>query len=205
LAAVPLLSLASPAQADSFQLTEYADGPDEFKLLVPEGWATGEGQAAGAKFGGSTGARRALAWYPEGDIDSTNVSIVVTNVGADFTKLGSFGTPSAFGENLVASMDRRYLARSAWGRNKDVIQEAELLAAKEGRKGNTNLYYIDYSLLKPGEDDKRIFQTAVALGFNGRYNRLFTLTAQCKKKDFPRLGESLQKIVASFEPPTPVV
>lgn len=27
------------------------------------GWATGEGQAAGAKFGGATGARRALAWY----------------------------------------------------------------------------------------------------------------------------------------------
>lgn len=32
-----------------------------------------------------------------------------------------------------------------------VPQEAELLAAKEGRKGGSNLYYIDYSLLKPGE------------------------------------------------------
>lgn len=63
-----------------------------------------------------------LSRYPEGDIDSTNVSIVVTNVGADFTKLGSFGTASAFGENLVASMDRRYLARAAWGANKDAIQ-----------------------------------------------------------------------------------
>ncbi len=50
------------------------------------------------------------------------MSIVVTNVGADFTKLGSFGTASAFGENLVASMDRRYLARAAFGRNKDAIQ-----------------------------------------------------------------------------------
>jgi hypothetical protein len=29
-------------------------------------------------------------------------------------------------------------------------QEAELLAAREGRKGNNQLYYIDYSLLKPG-------------------------------------------------------
>jgi len=45
----------------------------------------------------------------------------------------------------------------------------------------------------------------VALGFNGRYNRLYTLTAQCKKKDFPRLGERLQKIVVSFQPPAPVV
>lgn len=24
-------------QAESFQLTEYVDGPDEFKLMVPEG------------------------------------------------------------------------------------------------------------------------------------------------------------------------
>jgi hypothetical protein len=31
-----------------------------------------------------------------------------------------------------------------------VSQEAELLAAREGRKGNSQLYYIDYSLLKPG-------------------------------------------------------
>ena len=63
----------------------------------------GEGQAAGAKFGGASGARRALAWYPESDI-STNISLIITNVGPDFTKLGSFGTPAGFGENLVASM-----------------------------------------------------------------------------------------------------
>lgn len=29
-------------------------------------------------------------------------------------------------------------------------QEAELLAAREGRKGGSQLYYVDYSLLKPG-------------------------------------------------------
>ena len=42
-------------------------------------------------------------------------------------------------------------------------QEAHLLAAKE----RNSLYYIDYELLRPGEDTKRIFQTAVSLGFNG--------------------------------------
>ena len=62
LSAAPLLALVQPAHADTLQLTEYADGPDEFTLQVPENWVTGEGQAAGAKFGGSTGARRALAW-----------------------------------------------------------------------------------------------------------------------------------------------
>ena len=111
------------------------------------GWSNGTGQAEGGKgFTGSTGARRAVAWYvpcdepwstcsvstqlwrchltsqecacryPEGEISNVNVSVVVTNVGADYTKLGSFGTASAFGENLVASMDRRYLLRSSWNR-----------------------------------------------------------------------------------------
>ena len=65
----------------------------------------GEGQAAGAKFGGASGDRRALAWYPAADV-STNVSLIITNVGPDFTKLGSFGTAQGFGENLVASMVR---------------------------------------------------------------------------------------------------
>lgn len=45
----------------------------------------------------------------------------------------------------------------------DVEQEAKLLSAKERNK----LYYIDYSLKKPGESEPRIFQSAVALGNNG--------------------------------------
>lgn len=209
-AAVPLLGLtaAAPAPADALPLKEYRDGPDEFTVQIPEDWSTGEGQAEGGRgYTGATGARRAIAWYPEGEIQNTSVSVVITNVGADFTKLGSFGTASAFGENLVASMDRRFMRRASWGPKgrQEPIQEAELLAAREGRKGGANLYYVDYELLKPGEDEKRVFMSAVALGFNGRYNRLFTLTAQCLKKDLPRVGQDLQIIVASFTPPTPVV
>lgn len=84
-----------------------------------------------------------------------------------------------------------------------------------------------------GEDEKRVFMTAVALGFNGTYNRsvnvisaltgfswcvrlcflistallcrLYTLTAQCLKKDLPRVGQSLHNVVASFTPPNPVM
>lgn len=39
--------------------------------------------------------------YPKGDANVANISIVVTNVGADFTKLGSFNPPQAFGEISV--------------------------------------------------------------------------------------------------------
>lgn len=41
--------------------------------------------------------------YPKEDANVSNISIVVTNVGADFTKLGSFNPPQAFGESLWAS------------------------------------------------------------------------------------------------------
>lgn len=41
--------------------------------------------------------------YPKEDANVSNISIVVTNVGADFTKLGSFNPPQAFGESLRAS------------------------------------------------------------------------------------------------------
>ena len=39
------------------------------------------------------------------------MSVVVTSIGADYTKLGSFGTAEQFGSNLVASMDMSYLKK----------------------------------------------------------------------------------------------
>ena len=58
--------------------------------------------------------------YPEGDLD-TNLTIVITNVGADFTRLGSFGDAEQFGGNVVAQMDRSYLNRS-WNKPKSPVQ-----------------------------------------------------------------------------------
>jgi len=58
--------------------------------------------------------------YPEGDLD-TNLTIVITNVGADFTRLGSFGDAEQFGGTLVAQMDRSYLNRS-WNKPKTPVQ-----------------------------------------------------------------------------------
>lgn len=193
-------ALAAVATAGALSLQEYDDGPDSFSINIPSEWEAGTGQASGARFGGSSGTRRALAWYPAEDANKSNVSIVVTTVGADFTSLGSFNPPTAFGEALVNSMDRSFIGKAVWGHAADKqggIQEAKLLSAKERNK----LYYIDYSLKKPGESEPRIFQSAVALGNNGTYNRLFTVTAQCSKSDFPALGDTLTKIVESFKPP----
>lgn len=38
-------------------------------------------------------------------------------------------------------------------------------------------------------------------GFNGTYNRLYTVTAQCKEDEIDRFGSELKKVVASFVPP----
>ena len=57
-----------------------------------------------------------LCRYPEGDLE-TNLTVVITNVGADFTRLGSFGDAEQFGGNVVAQMDRSYLNRS-WSKPK---------------------------------------------------------------------------------------
>ena len=51
-------------------------------VALPPDWLTGEGKAAGAKFGGASGSRRALAWYPENGMASTNISLIITNIGA---------------------------------------------------------------------------------------------------------------------------
>lgn len=55
--------------------------------------------------------RPAARRYPEAGGADTNVTVLVTNVGADYTKLGSFGSAQDFGQNLVVSMDRTYLLR----------------------------------------------------------------------------------------------
>lgn len=49
--------------------------------------------------------------------------MIVTNIGADFTALGSFGDALQFGENLVASMDRSFLKRAPqWAQPKEGVQ-----------------------------------------------------------------------------------
>lgn len=48
------------------------------------------------------------------------MTILVTNVGADYTGLGSFGTAETFGQNLISSLDRSFLLRSGFNRPKSV-------------------------------------------------------------------------------------
>ncbi|GFH20140.1 oxygen-evolving enhancer PsbP [Haematococcus lacustris] len=111
----------------------YDDPEERFSVLVPDGWESGLGEISNS--------RRTVVFYPRGVPPAeVNVSVVITNVSVEFTRLGSFGNVATF---------------------------------------------------------------AVALGNNGRYNRLYTLTAQCGEEQVAQWGPLLRQIVASFKPDVP--
>ncbi|KAF8072745.1 PPD3 [Scenedesmus sp. PABB004] len=176
------------------------DVEDGFRLTVPSHWAAGEGQLPGStSFQGASGARRTLAWYPPegGDV---NLSLTITNTSAEFTKLGSFGNVFTFGQNLVNSMDRSFLLRvrgsTPVGTAEEPVQVAKLLDARETR----GMYYVEYTVEKqPGP--KRHLYSLVALAYNGRYNRLYTLTGQCLEEQVDAAAPVLQAALKSFVPP----
>ena len=57
---------------------------------------------------------------------------------------------------------------------------------------------------KPDQDERHLF-SVVSLGFNGRYNRMLTLTAQCKESELEQWEGKLQGILKTFKPPKVVV
>lgn len=64
------------------------------------------------------------------------------------------------------------------------------------------MYQLEYSVEKiPGP--KRHLYSMVALAWNGRYNRLYTLTAQCLEEQVPQYEKQLLEVLASFQPPAP--
>lgn len=201
LASLALVSGAEqrPALADE-EVAVYTDPAEGFKMSIPAGWVYGEGGLDGNKgFSGASGARRAVGWYKEDD-PSTNVVVVLTTAGADYTSMGSFGTPFDFGSNLVGSMDRSYMLRQRFGRPKDEeVQIAKLLDYKEVG-GAPKTYYVEYTVVRPGGDARHLYSVAT-LKFNGVYNRLYTVTAQCSEEAVGSNGGMLERVVKSFAPP----
>uniref|UniRef100_A0A7S3QY67 PsbP C-terminal domain-containing protein n=1 Tax=Dunaliella tertiolecta TaxID=3047 RepID=A0A7S3QY67_DUNTE len=189
------LPLVAPsiATAGSIPLTEFEDPVDKFKLGIPEGWVSGEGAIPT----GPNGTRRTLAWFPpEGAARDLNVSVTITNVSFEFTSLGSFGNAGAFAQNLVNSLDRSYLLREQQrtGKpSKEPIQIAKLVDYDSKR----GMYYVEYTVQMLPQEPRHLF-SAVALGNNGRYNRLYTCTAQCDETDVAANKAVLEAVVNSF-------
>jgi len=171
----------SVARAAETELQEdyelYKDETDKFSLLVPRDWIKGEGK--------TDGQRAVTAFYPESGIVS-NVNVIITGLSADYTRMESFGTVDAFAETLVNSLDR------SWKRPPG--QAAKLLNAKS----KNGLYYIEYSLQKPGESKIHLL-SAIGMAMNGWYNRLYTVTGQYLEDDADKYGSKIEKSISSFK------
>lgn len=171
----PARGLDSPERVLEYQL--YSDEMDKYSLLIPPDWTRGKGKA--------TAERNVTAFFPNNDT-STNVNVVITGLGADYTSLGSFGTADSFAENLVNSLDR------SW--KKPPGQAAKLITS-ESKNG---FYYVEYTVQRPGEK-KRCLLSVVGIRFNGWYNRLYTVTGQFWEEDRDKYRTVLEKVVDSFK------
>lgn len=154
----------------------YSDEVNKFKITIPSDWQVGAGEGDGV--------RSLIAFYPR-EASNSNVSIVITSLGADFTKLESFGKVDAFAENLVSGFDR------SWQRPPGV--KAKLIDCKASK----GLYYIEYTLQNPGESLRHLF-SVLGIADNGVYNRLYTLTGQFVDEEAEKYGAKVQKAVSSF-------
>ncbi|KAK5841893.1 hypothetical protein PVK06_004217 [Gossypium arboreum] len=134
----------------------YTDEVNKFKIFIPQDWQVGAGEPNNFK--------SITAFYPEEEANS-NVSVAITGLGPDFTRMESFGKVDAFADTLVSGLDR------SWQRPPGVA--AKLIDCK----ASNGFYYIEYTLQNPGESRRHLF-SAIGMASNGWYNRLYTVTGQ---------------------------
>ncbi|KAH0709438.1 hypothetical protein KY284_010865 [Solanum tuberosum] len=149
----------------------YSDDVNKFKIMIHSDWQIGAGEGDGV--------RLLLAFYPP-EASNSNVSIVITSLGANFTKLESFRKVDAFAENLDSGLDR------SWQRPPGV--KAKLIDSKASK----GLYYIEYTVQNPGESLRHLF-LVLEIADNRIYNRLYTLTGQFVDEEAEKYGAKIQK------------
>lgn len=154
----------------------YSDELNKFKLMIPQDWEVGSGE--------NNGVNSLTGFYPT-EPSGSNVTVVITGLGADYTRLESFGKVDEFAENLVSGLDR------SWQRPPGV--KAKLIDSKSAN----GLYYIEYTLQKPGESRRHLY-SVLGIANNGWYNRLYTVTGQFVDEDSEKYGSKIEKAVASF-------
>lgn len=196
----------SPALAESSELgvEVYHDELDGFSIHVPRGWIMGNGSLGEKRtdrFSNAAGMQRVLGWVPVSDgipseSAATSIAVTIKTPGADYTGLGSFGTPQDFGEKLVASIDRSYMARGLGRRDGDPVITAKLFSAKESR----GRYVIEYETGKTGEPTRHVW-TLVCFGENQKgLRKFYTVTASCTNEHVTEFQEILSNALDSFEP-----
>lgn len=195
----------SPASAQIAQRNTFTvDLLPKFQLVVPKTWTTSDAEVPGA-----VSSRPTRVWFPADDPSApadVNVSLVATMVGADFTSLGSFGDAETFGESLVATMDRGFAggpsARLVSARAVSRQASPSDGGGESGDSQPQKVYEIEYAVRRTRDEGERLFVSAVALSFDGVYNRLYTVTGQVAAGEAAeKHGKEVAAIVKSFVPP----
>ncbi|KAI8549243.1 hypothetical protein RHMOL_Rhmol06G0010900 [Rhododendron molle] len=139
--------------------------------------------------GDNNGIKSVTGFFPA-EPSKSNVTVAITGLGPDFTRLESFGKVDEFAETLVSGLDR------SWQRPPGV--KAKLIDSKAAN----GLYYIDYTLQNPGETRRHLF-TVLGMATTGWYNRLYTVTGQYVDEDSEKYGSKIEKdpFDCCFQPP----
>ena len=199
-------TVASPwpsfADGPESQIAQYMDAVDGWRIDVPANWTQGEGSLGNKKqdrFSNAAGMQRVVGWVSPTS-QTTSLAVTVKTPGADYTGLGSFGRVDDWAENLIATIDRSFMARAKFG-GKDAapIVTANLVGAKEIGSGDGKKYIVEYVTAKTGEPTRHVF-TAVCFGESGKLRKFYTVTASCVEEDYTSVGEGLRKSVSSFQP-----
>lgn len=191
-AATSLVSIAAfprVARADepATTLTQvYNDEEDKYSLAVPGDWE----RALGDTSPNPQSTRKVVAFYPPGQPE-INVNVVATALGADYPKMGSFGSPDEFAFGVAAGMTRPKPKQGP-------KQFSYVLDAKNAG----DRYVIEYTVERPEENFYQHLLSAVGIGYNGRVNRFFTLTAVCPEDRYAEMEPMFRKIFATFETPS---
>ncbi|KAJ4702340.1 Photosystem II reaction center PsbP family protein [Melia azedarach] len=170
-------SIFSKASAKNGDFQTYTDEVNKFEISIPQDWQVGAGEPNGFK--------SITAFYPPEASSSSSVSVVITGLGPDFTRMESFGKVEAFADTLVSGLDR------SWQRPPGVA--AKLIDCKAAN----GFYYIEYTLQNPAETRKHLY-SAIGMASNGWYNRLYTVTGQFVDEESEKYGSGIEKAVASF-------
>jgi hypothetical protein len=149
-AATSLVSIAAfprVARADepATTLTQvYNDEEDKYSLAVPGDWE----RALGDTSPNPQSTRKVVAFYPQGQPE-INVNVVATALGADYPKMGSFGSPDEFAFGVAAGMTRPKPKQGP-------KQFSYVLDAKNAG----DRYVIEYTVERPEENFSTSFFSA---------------------------------------------
>ena len=164
----------------------YNDEEDKYSLAVPSDWE----RALGDTSPNPQSTRKVIAFYPPGQPE-INVNVVATALGADYPKMGSFGSPDEFAYGVAAGMTRP-----------KPRQGPKQFSYVVDAKNAGDRYVIEYTVERPEENFYQHLLSAVGIGYNGRVNRLFTLTAVCPEDRYAEMEPMFRKIFATFETPS---